>query len=266
MSLGFAVAAVAFGALIERVGIGTILPTYAIVLLTLPLWSMLGTLPSARPARGQVHSRLGAVGAFFKAAPRLGAILPAMLLVAVGVSASFTFVPLRIGGLGGGPLLVGVAVALGASVEVPVMASGGRIQEAIGLRGVYVLGTAIYVGVFVVLSTLSSPVALTFVVAINGIAFALVYVGAVVIVHVLVPPSLRATGQGLRQAVVFGVGPILGTVRGLVFARLGAPALFVGAAGSVAAGAALAWSALTGPEFARGPRDPERRDDADPVA
>jgi hypothetical protein len=50
MSLGFAVAAVAFGAFFEHVGIGTILPTYAIVLLTLPLWSMLGTLPSARPA------------------------------------------------------------------------------------------------------------------------------------------------------------------------------------------------------------------------
>lgn len=94
------------------------------------------------------------------------------------------------------------------------MASGSRIQEAIGLRGAYVLGTAIYVGVFVVLSTLSSPVALTFVVAISGIALALVYVGAVVIVDVLVPPSLRATGQGLRQAAVFGVGPILGTVGG----------------------------------------------------
>lgn len=119
------------------------------------------------------------------------------------------------------------------------MASGSRIQEAIGLRGAYVLGTAIYVGVFVVLSTLSSPVALTFVVAISGIALALVYVGAVVIVDV--PGAALAAGHRARSAARRRVRrrthPRHGG-RGLVFAHLGAPALFVGAAGSVAAGAA----------------------------
>jgi hypothetical protein len=121
--------------------------------------------------------------------------LAAALLVTTGVSAILTFVPLRIGGLGGTPLLVGVAIALAAAVEVPNMAVTGRLIEAIGLRGVFALGAVQYTSALVLLSVLSSPVTVTLAVATDGIGFALVYVTLVVIVDTLVSPALRATGQ-----------------------------------------------------------------------
>lgn len=180
-------------------------------------------------------------------------ILCAVVLVTTGVSAVLTFVPLRIGGLGGTPVLVGLAVALAAAVKVPVMAFSDRVIEVIGLNGAFVLGAAQYAAAFAVLSGLSSPVAVALVVATDGIGFALVYVSTVVILDALVPPSFRATGQGLRQTVAFGIAPILGAAGGgLLYGRLGPGALFLAARGVAAAGGAIAWTALSTPALSRG--------------
>lgn len=252
MSIGFAVAAVAFGGLFARVGLGAMPSSFAAALVILLVWSTIAHLPSTRPPREESGRRLRALGALVRSAPRLSVILTAVLLVATGVSAIFTFVPLRIGSLGGSPVLVGLAVALAAVIEVPVMAYSDRVIRAIGLKGAFVLGAVQYAAAFALLSALSSPVAVALVVATDGIGFALVYVSTVVIVDTLVPSSLRATGQGLRQTVASGIGPILGAAGGgLLYGHLGPRALFLAAASVAAAGGAVAWMALSTPGLAR---------------
>ena len=73
-----------------------------------------------------------------------------------------------------------------------------------------------------------------------------------VIFDALVPQELRATGQALRLTVAFGVAPVVGTaLGGAVFERLGAPALFLGAAATSAAGMIVAWFACAGSQFSR---------------
>ena len=106
---------------------------------------------------------------------------------------------------------------------------------------------------FLVLSVLSSPVGVALVVAGEGVGFALIYISTAVIVDVLVRPELRATGQGLRLTIAFGLAPVIGTaVGGLVFEHLGAPALFRGAAVTSLLGLVVAWLATSGRRFGRG--------------
>ncbi len=252
MSIGFSLAALAFGGLFAWVGLRGMPSTFAAALLVLVVWTTVADLPSSRPLRDRTERRIRALGTLVRSAPRLSAILFGAFLVTTGVSAILTFVPLRIGGLGGTPLLVGLAMALAAAVEVPVMAFSARVIEATGLRGAFVLGALQYAAAFAALSALSSPVAITLVVATDGIGFALLYVSMVVAVDSLVPAPLRATGQGLRQTVTFGLAPILGAAGGgLLYARVGPRALFLAAAAMATAGGAIAWRALSVPRLSR---------------
>lgn len=109
---------------------------------------------------------------------------------------------------------MGLAVALAAVTEIPIMLLSGRIIEAIGLRGMFALGALDYAVAFALLSPprLRSPSCWSS--PLNGIGFASLYVGMVVIVDTLVTPSLRAIGQGLRQTVTFGLAPVLGAAGG----------------------------------------------------
>ena len=102
---------------------------------------------------------------------------------------------------------------------------------------------------FLAWSFLHSPLALALVATGDGVAFALTYVGVVVIVGRLVPRRLLSTGQTITQTVGWGVGAVVGpSIGGLVFARLGAPALFGGAAALCLGGGAWVWFALAGTE------------------
>lgn len=246
MSGGFAVAAPAFGALFTQAGLRTLPTVFSVSLLILVAWSMVALSPTATPPGEPTTTGLRAVGTLVLAGPRLLLMLAAGFLVTTGVSAILTFVPLRIGGLGGTPFLVGVAAGLAAVVEIPAMVLSGRIIRKLGLRGTFVLGALVYAGGFALLSAASSPVAIVVVVSLNGIGFALIYVGMVVIVDTLVVPSLRATGQGLRHAVMFGLAPILGAAGGgLLYGPAGPGALFLVASGLAIAGAATGWIVLS---------------------
>jgi PPP family 3-phenylpropionic acid transporter len=263
MSIGFSLAALAFGGLYTWVGLEGMPTTFGIALLAFALWTLIADLPSSSALRDRNDSKIWALGALFRSAPRLFVVLLASLLVAIGVNATLTFVPLRIGGLGGGPVWVGLAMALAAAVEVPVMAFSARLVKRIGLKGCFVLAALQYAIAFLAISVLSSPAAITVVFATDGIGFALLYVSMVIAVDTLVPPSFRATGQGLRQTVALGLAPILGAAGGgLLYSSVGPSALFLAASTMAAAGGLIGWSALSAPILSRDAVAPDRLETA----
>ena len=154
-SLAFAVAAIACGALYGVAGIGLMPLIYAVAMATLAAWST--TLVRDVPTRVPSGERFGSVGAAFRASPRLAPLLVGMLLWGIGFAAAWSFLPLRIVGRGGGPLLVGIAAASGAFVEVPVMRKSKWFTGRFSLRGVYVLGWVIYASVFVAWAFVKRP-------------------------------------------------------------------------------------------------------------
>ena len=109
-SLAFAVAAIACGALYGVAGIGLVPLIYAVAMATLAAWST--TMTRDVPTHVPSGERFGSVGAAFRASPRLAPLLVGMLLWGIGFAAAWSFLPLRIVGRGGGPLLVGIAAAV----------------------------------------------------------------------------------------------------------------------------------------------------------
>jgi len=174
-----------------------------------------------------------------------------MAIVSVGAYAALAFVSLQIVGIGGGPFLVGVAAGLAALIEIPVMHWSGGLGRRYGLRSVFVTGALAYGLVFLCWAFLHSPLALALVATGDGVAFALTYVGVVVIVGRLVPQRLQSTGQTVTQTFGWGIGAIIGpSLGGFVFGRVGAPALFAGAAALCLGGALWVWFVLAGTEHA----------------
>lgn len=249
-SIGYAIAVVLFGIFLRRIGYTAMLPIFAMMMAAIGAWAWLAS--PDRPAHEAKGGRFGSVGAAFRAAPRLAAFLAGVLLVGVGTSAAWLFLPLRIVGRGGGPFLVGLAGGIGAGIEVPVMRSSRSLSRRLPIRAIYAIGCLSYVGVFALWAVVPNPVVVAMLAIFEGIGFGLVYVAIVIVIGRLVPAALQATGQGLMQTVGAGLAPILGAFfGGLVYQHLGAPALFGGAAMLVAAGTTAVWLTLSPAPFSR---------------
>jgi PPP family 3-phenylpropionic acid transporter len=242
-SAGWAVATIALGALFERNGLGSMLPLYAISMVAFA--AVAARFPRDVPTDQEPpRSRLGTVGAAFRATPQLGLFLLGVSLATAATQAAWTFVPLVIAGGGGGPFLVGVSAGLAAIVEIPVFAAGGAIGRRLSQKTIYITGIAIYTATMLAWAATQNPETVSILRAASGVAFALVYPSLVVITGTLVPREFRNTGQVLLGT-SRDLAPILGSaVGGIVYSQLGASALFLGAAACAAAGAVIVWIAL----------------------
>ncbi len=248
-SIGWAVAVLGFGLWFERVGLEPLLPAYAIGLLVYAAFTM--RFPTTKPQRrDEGGSRLGSVGDAFRAVPGLKSFLFGLLLVSVATWGAQTFVPLRIASRGGGPFLVGLAACVAAVIEIPFFRASGWLGQHVGLRVLYATGCGIYVMMMIGWALVANPTVVALIKMGGGAGFGLMYAALVVATGRLMPGELQNTGQALMQMATMGIGPILGSaVGGVVFQRLGAPALFAGAAAVVAVGAGVVWRALAKERF-----------------
>jgi predicted MFS family arabinose efflux permease len=249
-SLTYAAGCLAFGAVLQAAGTGWAMPLFGVSTLLIFGWSF--TVRLDRPGAVQKHGRLGSVGAVFRAAPRFWGFLGAVLLVWTGFNAAWNFIALKIGDVGGGPLLVGLGTALGGLIEVPTMRSSSRLQRRFGLRRVYAMGCAVYGTGFLLWGTVSDPTVLSALTMLEGIGFSLLFTTGVVIVGRLVPSNLYSTGNSIQQMIGFGIGPILGAgIGGLVFERFGSGVLFAAASVLAFSAGVVAWFALRVPALDR---------------
>ncbi len=248
MSAGWAVAVVAWGAVLELAGLGVIPALYSAAILVVALWALLGLEPGPRTNAARVHAEVSWSKQIRSLSPAFVGFLLSLLLLGATFTATFNFLALRIEGLGGGALLVGVAASLQALAEIPAMAWTGRLTRLMTHRGLFVTGCAIHVAVFAAWAVISDPVAITLLKLVIGVGFALTYVGTVVIADDLVPVRLRATGQGLAKAASFGLAPVLGTLGGgVVYDVFGPRAMFFAAAAIAVVAAGIAWISVSEP-------------------
>ena len=206
---------------------------------------------SSGPPLGRWAALLGSSGVALRLAPRLGLILVAVSLLHVGIISGFTFLPLRIGEIGGQPSDVALAAGLSAAAEIPSMLLAARVARRIGLRGMFVGSALIYSGAIASWIVLDFPAGIIATRAFTGIAFAGTVVSVVLTVAALLPPRLQATGQSLYQTVAFGLAAIVANiVGGMLYDAFGHEAVFgLGTAVALAA-AIIGWWAF--------PRDAQR--------
>ena len=244
-SLGWAVAAIIFGALYELVGLWPMLPLYAACLAGYAWRAHRFRTPLQPRAEGARPSRLGSAGDVLRSVPGFRPFLLGLLLVSVATSSTDGFVPLRMLGVGGGTFLIGVAVGLAAVIEIPVFTASAALGARFGMRNVLLAGIAISILTLFGYSLAHSPAGVATFRALSGAGFGLKYGALVVLTGRLVPDRLRNTGQTLMQLAHWSLGPIVGpAIGGFVYVTFGPPTLFAGAAVVAIGGALLAWWAL----------------------
>ncbi|HEY1455507.1 MAG TPA: MFS transporter [Candidatus Dormibacteraeota bacterium] len=246
MSAGWAVSAILSGAVFQAAGLRLMPLLYAPLVSVFGLWVRFAIKPVARAPRP------------LPGAPRLARLplaligfLACCLLLGASSAAAQNFVTLRIDFLGGGALLIGAAAAFQAMTEIPTMAYTHVLTRRLGHRVLFVIGCAIYVVVFFSWAFVSDALAVALMKLAAGVGFALTYVATVLIADELTPSHLRATGQLLGKAAMFGVAPVVGTIGGgLIYGTYGSRAMFLASAAVAGAAGLAAWIAIP----ARGPR------------
>ncbi len=221
-SASFIVAVAFTGALIQRAGSPTLFAVYVGSLLVLAIVSL--------PLRGDGAAprlpRLSGIGVVLRHRP-LARFLPAILLVWSASQAINWYFSIHLFDLGAPGELVGSAWAIGALVEVPIMAAYPWLAARVGAERLLVIGAATFAVRALAISVVSDPLLVAATMAVHGVAFALVIVGGVTFVSRHAPPATSATAQGILSAVVFSVAMIIGPgIGSWVADRFGVQAMF----------------------------------------
>jgi len=240
MSAGFALGAIAFGALVELIGLGLVAPLYA-ALCALNAAGLALVFRGRRLRPSPRASTRPRPTRRLLLAPSLVLFLLALFLTNASYNATYTFGAVQIAALGGGAVFVGLAGGLQAAAEVPSMAWTRRLGRRLRPGTIFAAGASVYVLVYAIWALAATPAMLAGLRLVAGVGFGLTYVGTVLVTDELVPPDLRATGQAAAKAVAFGIAPVAGSLGGgVVYGVFGPTAFFATAAVVTAAAAVLA--------------------------
>ncbi len=225
-SLGFTAAALAVGRLMGERVTGLALVAHA-ACLGLGLVAVLGLPPlaerSARPL-------LGGLGLLARNRPLLLLLLTAYL-ISSGAAILYGFLGIHLQALGGSTNLVGLAVAIGAASELPVVAFGGRFLARLGAPRLVALAILVYAARFAAVALIRSPEWILPVQTLHGFSYGAFLVASVTLAHRLAGPGHAAAAQALLTAVSFGLGSITGSLLGgALLDRVGTVGLFRAAA------------------------------------
>jgi PPP family 3-phenylpropionic acid transporter len=241
-SASFIVVVAATGALIERAGPASLFAVYVAMMLFLAVVS----LPLRGDGSGPRLPRLSAIGVVLRHRP-VARFLPAVLLVWSASMAINWYFSIHLLELGAPGELVGSAWAIGALVEIPIMAAYPWLAARVGGGRLLVIGAGAFALRALLLLVVSDPLLAASTMVIHGVGFALVLVGGVTFVSRNAPEATAATAQGILSATVYGVALIIGPgVGSWVADQFGVSALFgVALVGSLV-GIPLLWLASRG--------------------
>lgn len=238
-SASFIVVVALTGALIERAGTASLFIVYIGMLLALAVV----TVPLRGDGSGPRLPRLSAIGVVLRHPP-VARFLPAVLLAWSASMAINWYFSIHLLDLGAPGELVGTAWAIGALVEVPIMAAYPWLGARVGSERLIAIGAAAFALRALALLVVSDPVLAAATMALHGAAFALVLVGGVTFVSRHAPEATAATAQGILSATVFSVALILGPgVGSWIASQFGVQALFAVALAGSAAAIPLLWLA-----------------------
>jgi MFS transporter, PPP family, 3-phenylpropionic acid transporter len=222
-SMGYIVAAVGGGILADRVGAAAALGGVVFLLVGC------GGVASGTMARGAPEPpaavRAG-VAALFRQ-PGFSSFLAATLLARFSAAPYNTFFTIQLDAMGISQAVAGQAWAVGVISEMAVMAAWPRLVGRARPDRLLTLAIAAHALRWWLTASLTSTGGLLAIQTLHGLTFGAFYLASVHLVEAMVPPELRATGQGLYAAGVFGFGGMAGNyLAGRLFDRIGLGTLY----------------------------------------
>ena len=242
-SLGFILATLAVGVLVQEAGTTAMLAVYVAAL------ALTGIVGAALLGRGSRAARAAGIGPIRALGllrdPGMGLFFAGSVVVWIAATGVMAFFSLRLIELGGDARLVGIGWAANAVLEIPTMLAYRRLVGRLRVQWLLVAGAAIFVVRAAVFTVAGSAIGLVVGAALGGVGFGLFLVGTTTFVARRAPASLRATAQALFTSTAFAIGSIVGGIlAGLVAGAWGLAAVFPAAAVASAVGAAMIWLAV----------------------
>jgi PPP family 3-phenylpropionic acid transporter len=221
-SVGFTAATAVMGQVLNRAGLPALFAAYALML------GLAGLLALGLPARRQSWQvSFGASLRQFLRQRSLALFLVGSFLIGATLQAAYSFYPLYLLSLGGNPAWVGLASALSATTETPVVFFSGLLLARLGARGSVILSYTMFGVRWAILALFRAPVPALLTNAMHGLTFAPFLVGSIAYVQEHTPPGLHATAQALLTATTFGLGAAAGALGGgWLYDTLGPSGLF----------------------------------------
>lgn len=221
-SIGWSLSTVLVGLLMQIWGIEWLFYIYIAFMLITFLFSLF------QPARKHVlRNSLGHGLRDLLFQRNLIIFLFSIFLLAVTVGAVFSFLSIYLDGIGAVEGYIGLAFAIAAISEVPVMIYSGKIMRRIGSNGLLKVAFFTFALRWILLSFIDVPVWALFVQVLHGISYAAFIVGGVTYINERTPQGLSTTAQAIFNTVVFGLGAIVGAlIGGYLFDTVGMIILF----------------------------------------
>jgi MFS transporter, PPP family, 3-phenylpropionic acid transporter len=245
-SLAFVVATLAVGFVLDVEGARALFWVY------IPFLIATAVVTATIPRRGGSHTVnvMRGTGQFL-VTPGVALFLVGFTVVWGSLAAINAFYSIQVVALGGSAGLVGIAWAVGALIEVPLMYAFPRLSRWISTERLVVIGSLAFALRALLASVIADPVALVLVAPLEGVGFACVFVGGVTVLAARAPSGLQGTAQGLFAG-ASGLATIIGSVLGGAIAgALAIPGLFLLSGVASLVGAAIVAMALLGPRTTR---------------
>jgi PPP family 3-phenylpropionic acid transporter len=247
-TIGYIVAAVGVGVLVDRVGLRA--GMHGIALATLAC-GIVGWMGRSRERADLPVVHLRDLFEILRGR-RLVVLLAAASLARVSFRPYTTFFTIHLEGLGLSRTFAGVAWALAAASELVVMLCWTRMCALATPRTWLTLAMGAHGLRWFLSIPARDPVALLLIQLTHAFTFGVFYLAAVEQADALAPEGLRATAQGLFASVAFGLSGLLGNaLSGVLYERLGMARLYAAAAVVATAGTALYWAGTREPASAK---------------
>jgi PPP family 3-phenylpropionic acid transporter len=206
-SLGFIVAAMGVGRVIEAYSIGWMFPVLfgsGIILMF-----VVGTFPGEWES-GQSHFRRD-LKKLLKTAP-LHHFFGTAVLAAISAGPFGLYFSIYLRELGMSAILIGLAWTIGVASEIFFLWYAHDIQKRIGLKAMIAMGIFALALRWEFTTWTTSIVALLGIQALHGVTFGIYHVGSVQFVDRMCGEAVKNTGQALYTAATFGVGSTVGAL------------------------------------------------------
>jgi MFS transporter, PPP family, 3-phenylpropionic acid transporter len=249
-SIGFAVMVFVIGAAFVEDAVWLIIPCYALTAVMLGVIAL--TLPAAEIHLG-MNWRAGI--ALVAREHALLRFLAGGLLVGATLGVVNSYFTVYMTDIRASGWVIGVALAVSALGEVPLMAMASASLARWGLRLVLVGGIALLPVRWLLYTVIEEPILVIPTQVIHSIAIMSLFVVGVIYVDQQLARAWRATGQGLYAAALHGIGPSIGLLgAGFVYERAGIQPVWLACAVVALMGVLTINSAMRSPlrEHARG--------------
>lgn len=141
-------------------------------------------------------------------------LLSTTYLISSSASVMYSFLGIHLAEMGGTAGLIGLAFALNAASELPIVAFGGWFLARLGAVRLLALAVVVYVFRMAAYSVLPAPEWVLPIQALHGLSYGAFLMASVTLAHRLAGRERAATAQALLASMSFGFGSITGAVLG----------------------------------------------------